>query len=426
MCMGGCLPNGGTGAAIARVANSSISENLGVGLDNFSSSATFESLGNNSVRGNVGGNTAGTNHGRLAEVERNRSRKRDHLLFAAVSGLDEERAGGFPPRRAAIGICFHSKQGGSMCHSRTATCLRAILVLVLIGFASSMGALANRVFVSARSGNDANSCDNINTPCQTFAGAVVQLNPGGEAIVLDSGGYGPVTITQSVTIEAPPGVTAFVHPPSGDAITISAGPIDTVVLRGLILNVGTGRGIVANTVGTLHIESCVVSGFAGTGIYVAAPNSKTFIKDTISRQNGSGGGLAGIAIVAGKGSIDHCHSEGNKSVGFWADNGDVTIRDSVAAGNGDHGFLVMSGGSESSVLAVYDSVSTNNGGDGFFANKLGTGPVTARVANSSISENSGAGLDAFAGSTFESLGNNLVRGNAGGNVMGVITIVPGQ
>src|ERR1700693_3978704 len=102
-------------------------------------------------------------------------------------------------------------------------------------------ALANRVFVSARSGNNANACDNIATPCQTFAGAVTQLNPDGEVIVLDSGGYGPVTITQGVTIEAPAGVTAFAHPPFGDAITVNAGSA-TVTLRGLTLNVGTGNG----------------------------------------------------------------------------------------------------------------------------------------------------------------------------------------
>ena len=66
-------------------------------------------------------------------------------------------------------------------------CLRAFLVLVLTGFASSASGLANRVFVSARTGNDANTCDNILAPCQTFAGAVTKLNPGGEAIVLDSG-----------------------------------------------------------------------------------------------------------------------------------------------------------------------------------------------------------------------------------------------
>src|SRR5271169_6076190 len=96
--------------------------------------------------------------------------------------------------------------------------------------------LANRVFVSQRSGSDANACNNILTPCQTFAGAVLQLNPGGEAIVLDSGGYGSVTITQSVIIEAPPGVLAFIHPPTPvDAITVDA-PGATVVLRGITID----------------------------------------------------------------------------------------------------------------------------------------------------------------------------------------------
>src|SRR6266487_2001015 len=114
--------------------------------------------------------------------------------------------------------------------------------ILFVGTACPALALANRVFVSARSGNNANSCDNILTPCQTFAGAVLQLNPGGEAIVLDSGGYGPVTITQSVTIDAPAGVTAFIHPPSGTAVTLH-GSAATVVLRGLTLNGGSGSGI---------------------------------------------------------------------------------------------------------------------------------------------------------------------------------------
>jgi hypothetical protein len=96
------------------------------------------------------------------------------------------------------------------------------------GAASPALALVNRVFVSFRSGNNANACDNVNTPCQTFAGAVTQLNPNGEVIVLDSGDYGSFMITQGVTIEAPAGVTAYCHPPSGDAITINAGPLDGV------------------------------------------------------------------------------------------------------------------------------------------------------------------------------------------------------
>src|ERR1017187_5798420 len=130
-------------------------------------------------------------------------------------------------------------------------CLALSLVALFIAAASP--ALANGVFVSQRSGNDANSCDNILTPCQTFAGAVLQLNPGGEAIVLDSGGYGPVTITQSLTIEAPPGVLAFIHPPSGTAITVNAGASGGVILRGLTLNGGSGNGITISSVGKVYV-----------------------------------------------------------------------------------------------------------------------------------------------------------------------------
>ena len=52
---------------------------------------------------------------------------------------------------------------------------------------------------------------------------------------------------------------------------------------------------------------------------------------------------------------------------------------------------------------------------------------TILVANSSISENVGIGLTNFGGGGsvfFESLGNNFVRGNVGGDTSGTITVVP--
>lgn len=85
--------------------------------------------------------------------------------------------------------------------------------------------------------------------------------------MLDSGGYGPVTITQALTIEAPAGVTAFIHPPPGDdAITINAGASDVVTLRGLVLNGGAFVGITVAAVGTLNVENCFITGFGGNGI----------------------------------------------------------------------------------------------------------------------------------------------------------------
>src|ERR1017187_10703002 len=197
-------------------------------------------------------------------------------------------------------------------------CVALSVAVLFIAAASPALGLANRVFVSQRSGNNANSCDNILTPCQTFAGAVLQLNPGGEAIVLDSGGYGTVTITQAVTIEAPPGFLAFIPPPSGDAITITAGATDKVILRGLTLNGGSGNGITISSVGKVYVENCVISGFADDGIWFDA-SGELLMKDTISRGN-----LEGIVLNQGRGLIEHCRFEGNGDTGVAVDGSDRT------------------------------------------------------------------------------------------------------
>jgi len=172
-----------------------------------------------------------------------------------------------------------------------------------------------------------------------------------------------VTITQSVAIDAAPGITAFIHPPSGDAITINAGVSDAVSLRGVTLNGGSSFGISVNAPKVARLRECNVQ------------------------------------------------------------DADVTVRDSVVAGNGGAGFFATASLAASGILNVYQCISTNNGGDEFLASNSGTGFVIARVANSSISENIGIGLDNFNFVTFESLGNNLVRGNLGGSVSGAVTVV---
>lgn len=294
-----------------------------------------------------------------------------------------------------------------------------------IGAAAPALALANRVFVSQRSGNDANACDNILTPCRTFAGAILQLNPGGEAIVLDSGGYGPVTTTQSVTIEAPPGVLAFIHPPSGTAISVN-GSAATVVLRGLTLNGGSGNGINWFGSGTLHIENCVINGFAVRGI-VAVPfeNSALFLKDTIIRDNANDGVLlqpTGGTLIA---TIDHCRIDNNHNSGLRlvssavTTNVDALIRDTALTANFVGLDLDASG---NFVRALVDRcTASNNFGTGMYATGLG---AYLRVSGSSITNNVD-GLNQVGTSTVETIGNNMVRGNAN-NKKGTITIQPGD
>ena len=71
----------------------------------------------------------------------------------------------------------------------------------------------------------ANPACSIGAPCRQFAEAMAVVNPTGELIVLDSAGYGPVTITKSVSIIAPPGVYAGVSVFSGDGITVNGAGI---------------------------------------------------------------------------------------------------------------------------------------------------------------------------------------------------------
>src|ERR1700687_5862050 len=235
-------------------------------------------------------------------------------------------------------------------HARRLFAGLAIWVLSFAA-ASPVFGLANRVFVSARSGNNANSCDNIATPCPTFAGAVTQLNPDGEVIVLDSGGYGPVTITQSVIIEAPAGVTAFIHPPSGGgAVTVNASGA-TVVLRGLTMDgagAATGNGINVQAVAVLHVENCTIAGFpGGNGIFFGSAG-QLFVKDTIIRKIGGPGIWVGPSSGLAQASVDRCRLEQN-GFGVESDNefggtAQTTIKDSVASGNITTGLLAQSGG----------------------------------------------------------------------------------
>ncbi len=166
------------------------------------------------------------------------------------------------------------------------------LILLLLGALplAAHAALPQRTFV-ASNGADTNPCS-LAAPCRSFGTAVAAVADHGEVIVLDSAGYGAVTITKSVSIIASPGVYAGISVFSGTGITVD-GSGTLVVLRGLSINNqgGTGpHGLDFLQGGILHIENCVISGFApgGIGINIAAPGTITHVLDTIVRDNEEG------------------------------------------------------------------------------------------------------------------------------------------
>ena len=112
----------------------------------------------------------------------------------------------------------------------------------------------------ALSGNDMARCT-VPDPCRTFDVAISKTNSGGEVVVLSTAGYGPFTVTKSVSIISPPAYHAAMAPTSGTAITVNA-PGATVVLRNLYLNsLGADTGVSIRSATIVHIEGLVVNYF---------------------------------------------------------------------------------------------------------------------------------------------------------------------
>ena len=282
-----------------------------------------------------------------------------------------------------------------------------------------------RVFVSGL-GSDANPCSRT-APCRTFQQAHNVVTPKGEVVALDSAGYGPITITKSVTISGE-GVYAGITVFGGSGILIAT-PGITVNLRSLQLEAESAFfGIHVTDVGTLHIEDCVVSGFSLMGIFVELSNDgDIFMKDTIVKNCGDGFFIKADAGKQAHASIDNCRFEKNTGSGVFANrNSQVTINRSVASGNSADGFRSSNfgfPGDGSADLSCENCVASHNS-NGFRAG-ANPGIGNIRVSHSTATYNTDNGfVEGNVGSIFESLGNNFVRGNAGGNVSGTINIVP--
>jgi hypothetical protein len=284
---------------------------------------------------------------------------------------------------------------------------------LFIALCASASMAQQRTFVSGL-GNDMNPCTRI-APCRTFGQALLGTSAGGEVIVLDSAGYGPVAITQAVSIIAPPGVYAGISVFSGDGIDISAGASDTIILRGLALNNqgSTGSGIVFNTGGKLHVENCVVSGFStaqSAGLFFNGQGTLE-VKDSLFRAN-----FFGINVQPSSGTasaaIDAIKLESNTNIALLVRDGSkVTLSNSVASDNLAVGLIAQSQTAASAELSIENCVATHHGGAAVAAQSLSTGVATVRISNSTVTDN-GAGLNnAGSPAVLVSRGNNTVEGN---------------
>lgn len=292
---------------------------------------------------------------------------------------------------------------------------------------------ASRAYVSS-TGSDARrpTCA-LSTPCRTFQVAHNVVDAGGEILALDTGDYGLVTITKSVSILGSPGAIAGITVGGGSGVTIATPGID-VVLRNLKIS-GTGANGALNTTGidmiagkSLAIENCILSSHAvGARISTAAD---VRIIDSVMRGNVfHGASLSEGATV----DIVNSRFTGNGASGVYIGSASnsltsVSFSDSVASGNGDHGFAAVATSGNTNVSLIR-STASHNGGAGFHNESASMNARARMSVGSSMATGNAIG---FFNSPhipiiqfFETLGNNLVRWNVT-DVVGVILPPSGQ
>src|SRR4051812_49309391 len=176
------------------------------------------------------------------------------------------------------------------------TALGAMCAPVL--FSAPAQAQATRTWVSGV-GDDVNPCSRT-APCKTFAGAISKTAVNGEINCLDSGGFGSVTITKSITIKCE-GVIGGILASGTFGVNIndsgSATPNTAIVtISGLdIEGVGTGtNGIQFLAGATLHVHKTQIRGFRqnrasgnGTSITPSSGVAEIYVSDSYITDNGS-------------------------------------------------------------------------------------------------------------------------------------------
>ena len=278
-------------------------------------------------------------------------------------------------------------------------------VLLCCSISAPLAAQATRTWVSGV-GDDANPCSRT-APCKTFAGAISKTAAGGEINVLDPGGFGALTITKAITIDAT-GVEAGVLVSGTNGIVVSAGPTDTVMLRGLdFVGLGTGiKGIAFLSGLMLTVENCRISGFNLRGISIesSTPNAKAFISNTLVRDQSNNGIIVSPPSVTNTVVLDHVRVVNSAAVGLGTTAGSfVHVTNSDFSHNGDAG--VFANGA--TAISLDSTVIASNG----VGLQLLSG-AAARLSNVNVVGNT-IGFDT-AGGVLNSFGNNHTTGNFDG------------
>ena len=285
----------------------------------------------------------------------------------------------------------------------------SLLIAIVSTIASALALAAQRTFVSA-GGSDANACSLV-APCRSFSKAITLTDVAGEIVVLDSGGYGAVSVNKNVTILSPAGVYAGLSVFAGnDGITV-VNPATKVVLRGLSINGQGGNNGIRVQAGEVHIESSVISNMGQAGILVEG-GSTVRVSSAVMRSNADGIRVAPTAAGTVSVIVRDSESSNNTSAGIGVSpsaagtSAQVTVERSSVTKNGA-GVVTAPSGSASATIVLMQSVASENAGAGVSASGA---TATVWVRESAITRN-GTGLQQASSAILNACGANLLVAN---------------
>ena len=293
--------------------------------------------------------------------------------------------------------------------------IRLCIAAILFAMASPAFAQATRTWVSGV-GDDVNPCSRT-APCKTFAGAISKTATGGEINALDPGGFGAITITKSITIDGA-GAQASILALNVNGITVN-GPGIVVNLRNLSINGANGtfgNGIRIVQAAAVNIDNVNVMNFAGTGTNgrgIAIETGTSDVRVTIANSSIANMENHGIHTAPTAGNIQLAVDNVRIARGAAAG---INLRDQTAASI--YRSAIVNHRNQAAVR-LEQSTATATIGNSLLANNAagvtnagGGGAPTVFLYGNVITRNTVAALQLGSG-TITSLGNNIIRGNAG-------------
>ena len=228
-------------------------------------------------------------------------------------------------------------------------------------------------------GDDANPCSRT-APCATFAAALAATMPGGEIDALDTGDFGAVTITSSVTIN---GLSVGGSDFSGvntPGVTVAAGATDVVILRGLsIFGSGSGNGLSVMSGGFVQLDHARVSGFGEGVSFTPMLGGQLLLTEVVTKDNNDAGLVAGASGGTASVTMSGCQSEGN-AVGVRATAGaKIDVYDTDASHNATAGVSAELDANGGAAEINLESVNASENGIGVRASAM-AGSAVVRMS----------------------------------------------